>query len=523
MRSRSPTGYKATDDSLKTSLTRLFEALLVVYARAKRALIEFATFGPFWGKAARLRESRRFGSRLALLADQFDGPFYVSQFSSGWRRRNISHAPLLHYVMFGWQDNRPPRPDFDPIFYRQTNPDLKADDVLWHYVTVGAARAAPRNDISRLARKRPWRVGRSAVLTIHHGRGGGSSRFLDLFEQELWQKGNNILRLRAVNGAATLAVIEDAAVADGEAAATRVFDLASDRSALAKFVHQRGVTRLLINHLVDRPPAMMEWIEELACSLNCSYDAILHDYYVLCPRVDMVTGDGRFCGIAPPEECVRCIAKDGSEVSEVFPSTWRTSFADFLARADMVFVPSEDMAGRIAPYVSRTIHVWPPEGDLELPSERRPRLASSEPLRVAVLGAVNVSKGLRVVAFVARAARLSNAPMTFTVIGSASEPDMLAREGVAVTGAYTNGQIDGLIEQAAPHVIFLPAIWPETWSFVLTEALSRGFSVVAFDIGAPAERLRRLSRGHVFPLELAERPEELLAAFLKLRDQLIER
>jgi hypothetical protein len=40
---------------------------------------------------------------------------------------------------------------------------------------------------------------------------------------------------------------------------------------------------------------------------------------------------------------------------------------------------------------------------------------------------------------------------------------------------------------------------------------------VAFDTGAPAERLRKLGRGHLLSLEMAQRPGALLDVFMKLR------
>ena len=54
---------------------------------------------------------------------------------------------------------------------------------------------------------------------------------------------------------------------------------------------------------------------------------------------------------------------------------------------------------------------------------------------------------------------------------------------------------------------------------MLTAALKQGLPVIAFDIGAPAARLRRLGRGHVLPRELAADTERLLAELMELRDR----
>jgi glycosyltransferase involved in cell wall biosynthesis len=131
---------------------------------------------------------------------------------------------------------------------------------------------------------------------------------------------------------------------------------------------------------------------------------------------------------------------------------------------------------------------------------------------------LSVPKGAHVLQGLAREASRRRAPFDFRLIGDSPNAKALKQAGVEVTGFYRAEDLDRLIEEASPHVVFLPSIWPETWSFVLGAALGHGLPVVAFDIGAPAERLRRLGRGHLLPAKLASTPADLLAAFRRLRD-----
>ncbi len=513
---RTPSRYDLPADAIKRTLAKACEVAASWRDSASLAVVEASLFGPFWGPWLRAIAAKLISRRLRVLAPQFDPAFYVRQFKNR-RRPTVMRAPLLHYALIGWRENRSPAPGFDPIFYLQANPSLgKASDPLLHYVTVGAANSAARIDSEG---SRPWRNGRDAVLTIHHPRGGGSNQFLDIFEEDLWRKESNVLRLRAVIGAPTLGVIEDRAERHGNAHPSETFDLSTDRARLAAFCQRRDVKRLLVSHLVDRPAEMTKWITELSQRLGCPYDVILHDYYAFCPRLNLVNGQGRFCGVAPVEVCVSCIERDGSDVGNVDPLTFRRDNLAFLWQAGTVFVPSQDVALRMSPYLPHNLQVWSPENDDALPPERQPCLPPDAVLDVGIIGGLNVAKGLHVVASLARAARLSNAPLRFTLVGPASSRALLVKEGVKVMGPYAPEDADRLIDEAAPQVVFLPAIWPETWSFVLTIALRRGLPVVAFDIGAPAERLRRLGRGRLLDLELAERPDALLAAFLELRSR----
>ena len=55
---------------------------------------------------------------------------------------------------------------------------------------------------------------------------------------------------------------------------------------------------------------------------------------------------------------------------------------------------------------------------------------------------------------------------------------------------------------AATTITKKTKIWPETWCYTLTQAWLAGLNVLAFDIGAPADRIRRTGRGRLCPLGL---------------------
>jgi hypothetical protein len=80
--------------------------------------------------------------------------------------------------------------------------------------------------------------------------------------------------------------------------------------------------------------------------------------------------------------------------------------------------------------------------------------------------------------------------LDFRVIGYTDIDDRLRKLNVVVTGPYYSKQeLYGQIEAYAPDVAFFPSIWPETYLYTLSDAFNRGIFPVAFNIGAPAERI----------------------------------
>jgi hypothetical protein len=84
-----------------------------------------------------------------------------------------------------------------------------------------------------------------------------------------------------------------------------------------------------------------------------------------------------------------------------------------------------------------------------------------------------------------------------------------------VTGPFAPTEAAAVIAGTGAQMAFLPSVWPETWCFALTDIWNAGLDAAVFDIGAPAERVRRSGRGWVLPLGLP--PARINDALLNLQ------
>ncbi len=335
---------------------------------------------------------------------------------------------------------------------------------------------------------------------------------LGLYTRQLARQGWQILAPRRVGQETPLFVFR-------EAHGTRVFDLFADESAFTQYAKSRQVSKVIINHLIDLPEDIIGWIHRFVGQIGAEYELLLHDYYLACPRVDLVDRDGIYCGLAPESRCKVCLRDSGEILSRLDPVAWRASSALLLASAARSVGPSEDHARRLRRvFPNAQIEVWPPEDDSEAPARGSPpTLAAGSDMRVLLLGALNHSKGQSVIVSLARELNLRHAPLRLTLLGPAADARRLRRVGVRVLGRYRSEDVQDLIQAEQPHVIFFPAIWPETWSFVLTEALRSSAQIVAFDHGAIGERLSHLGRGRLIPYALHADAAALADALLQLR------
>jgi O-antigen biosynthesis protein len=68
-----------------------------------------------------------------------------------------------------------------------------------------------------------------------------------------------------------------------------------------------------------------------------------------------------------------------------------------------------------------------------------------------------------------------------------------------VTGSYRHEELPDLLAAARPHLIWFPALWPETYSYTLSAAMLSGAPIVAPNLGAFAERLSNRSWSWICP------------------------
>jgi GT2 family glycosyltransferase len=145
-----------------------------------------------------------------------------------------------------------------------------------------------------------WRArAGDAVLLISHGGIGGTIRVVAERCAAIAAAGRRPVVLRGHEGRTTV----DAA----EGFPNLRFDLPAELPALAELLASARPVAAEIHHLRDQDFSVLTLLDRFAIP----FDVWVHDYLWLCPRLSLVTGDGRFCGEPPAEACVACVARWG--------------------------------------------------------------------------------------------------------------------------------------------------------------------------------------------------------------------
>ena len=278
------------------------------------------------------------------------------------------------------------------------------------------------------------------------------------------------------------------------------FDIPKELDALTSLLRVLRLEAVEIQHFLHLDARVIEAVR----TLPIPYDVFVHDYSWFCPRVTLIDGSGRYCGEPPVSVCQSCVRRNGSNLGEAIsvPALIARS-AIWLRGARHVIAPSADTATRMQQHFAALDVDVKPHAPFIESAPLPPRVDPRKVARVALIGAIGVHKGYEVLLDCARDARARKLPIEFVVIGYTSDDaPLLATGKVFITGRYSDGEAPHLLRREQPDIAWLPSVWPETWCYTLDYALSAGLPVLAFDLGAIAERLRAAGTGTFVPLGL---------------------
>ena len=332
---------------------------------------------------------------------------------------------------------------------------------------------------------------RPAELVINHSLGGGATVYLQRKIERDKQKLFFVMEL-----------LEDRKILHIKPYNTDLekdlyFDFARlDKSFIKRLATCLHIKHIFINQLVEYP---ITEIIDMISSSGISYEYFIHDFYCVCPRYNLLDEKYQYCyaekSAAVCNKCLQSylLCKDIEQ--------WRGTFSALLEKAERVIAPSNDTANIVSGYYS-SLNIIVIEHDLPdyIHNTYDEKFTQNEIFHVSVLGAIGVEKGARILDDLVKLIAKEKLPIKLTVIGYTDkygEP-YLSDDGMfEVTGRYDNKNVSELLAKYRTNVALIPSICPETYSFTASEAIYSGYKVLAFDIGAHAERIKKTEMGYL--------------------------
>lgn len=443
-------------------------------------------------------------------------------FDSGWYRRRYPDVarsganPLMHYVLWGAAEGRQPTPGFDVTYYlEQLSPEERGNNALIHYLHSGRERGLrlsplfdPKIDETERSVLLRWANGKKPlILLVSHYGGGGTERHV---RELVAAAGDGARFLQLVPKRDGTVVLSPAGC--GLHVSLR-FDPAQQFDALIELLRDCAVQRLHIHHALGNEHYLRNLVDELCTP----FDFTAHDYYVLAPSPHLIGTDSKFVG-----ENLHAAEKEllAMSISPHPPSSlavWQVAHRWLIDKAERVITPSRDVALRFARHFpDRDFVIAAHPEKLRVTEPKAPPLRVDESLRIVVLGELPAHKGHGTVAACAQIARRYNDPLEFSLVGDPlPNGDDLLAAGVWVSGRYREENVCDLVAARRPHLLWYPALCPETYSYTLSIGLQTGLPVVISNLGALPERVT--GRQWTWACDWDLHPVEWIEFFLRIR------
>ncbi len=294
--------------------------------------------------------------------------------------------------------------------------------------------------------------------------------------------------------------------------------------ALEPILDRARVDELFLNSPVsfDEPLVFAGWLAAMRARHEAARLIVAaHDYIAVCPSFVLLDADGRYCGIPDVSACARCLARHRASYVTLSPPSeigpWRALWGRCLAAADEVRCFSEStrsLLRRAYPALADARLTVVPHRVDYVPA-RLPRLDHAAPTAIGVMGHISVQKGARILRDLVLELDRQQSDVRVVVLGTLDGAPASTR--LTVTGHYQRDQLPDLIEAHGLNVFLFPSVCPETFSYAIEEMMLLGLPIVAFDLGAPGERLRHYPAARLVREVSAK---AALAALVELREGL---
>ncbi len=234
-------------------------------------------------------------------------------------------------------------------------------------------------------------------------------------------------------------------------------------------------------------------IYEMAEKYNAHIITTLHDLYTMCPAINMVY-KGTYC--EDSKNCKDCIL-DKYNITEDIIDSWRENCNKNLSKSSTIIVPS-DNTQKIVNKFYKDLNIKVIEHGVEIYDVKKEDKKENSNINIAFVGAMAVQKGSEILKSLIKK---NDDNITIHLFGKTFDEKLAENApNYIFHGQYNRGELSNLLVENNINLVCMLTVWPETYSYTLSEVYMAGIPILAFDIGAVGDRLKKDKLGWTIPV-----------------------
>lgn len=290
---------------------------------------------------------------------------------------------------------------------------------------------------------------------------------------------------------------------------------------VAKILHHYHVQLLHVEHTLDTLPEYLQLHNMLQVPLVVT----LHDYYTVCPFIQLTYEDHRYCEEKGEADCNRCLARRGFYSKTLSKhltniSEWRDFWYNYLKEANLVIVPSVDEQERLQRYFPGIKIEMKENPEMILPSFSstndvvKKTRKDSKKREIGLIGALYIAKGAQMIKDCLTYCAEHRVPIHFTLFGTLHEVNLTEEEKkyITILGPYKENEVYEQIFNRNIDFFWFTPFLPETYSYTLSIPVRLHIPCLATNLGAIDSRIHQHHWGDTYDwkLDAAHVVEKLL-------------
>lgn len=226
----------------------------------------------------------------------------------------------------------------------------------------------------------------------------------------------------------------------------------------------------------------------------------LHDYYLFCPKVNLLDENNEYCLEKRSEsKCRNCLHSTyGFDTN--FINKWKQQVKKMMENVDQFITPSkftqllfekefEDVRGKISTIEHGV--------DMNREFSVSKAFKNERKLEIGFLGGIAPNKGSDLIYQLITS--YPKEKVQWHIIGGLGDQkiNLLEQKNLIKHGTYSRDNLNQMLNDINLDVICLISPWPETFSYTLSEAWANGIPVLVSPMGALKERVEKVRGGWV--------------------------
>lgn len=271
-----------------------------------------------------------------------------------------------------------------------------------------------------------------------------------------------------------------------------------------------------INHLiyVNSIDSCVDFIIELKERYNFGISIYLHDFYSICPSVNLLNYKKEFCNLPSSSSCDSCLEKYDNQVNTLSFNkaevlrvaafhknnivVWRSMWRKLFDKANKFVLPSESAAilwKKIFPEYINKVTIL--HHDLSYLSaiyqHKNPAMLPF--YQVYVIGDIGEHKGSVIVHEMLELIKINKLNICINIIGAYDDSLFVNTPYLKLHGRFEHDNIANILNNKDINCFIMPSICPETFSYVTQEMMATGLPIIAFNLGAQAQFISDYTNG----------------------------